>query len=61
MSASAEFRAEPSDLENAGVTTFVSGMAEKLRAAGTCYVWTDAKAADRAQFMAQLPPQLAPR
>ena len=47
--------------ELAGVTTFVSAMAEKLRAAGTCYVSTDAKAADRARFMAQLPPQLAPR
>jgi hypothetical protein len=106
MSASAEFRVEPSDLENAAtaiegistslghslremagvqhaqqaadspevatammalvdawgteladVTMFVSGMAEKLRAAGTCYVSTDAKAADWAQLM----PQLAPR
>jgi uncharacterized protein YukE len=47
--------------ELADVTMFVSEMADKLRAAGTCYVSTDAKAADWAQFMPQLSPRLTGR
>jgi hypothetical protein len=40
---------------------FLSHMAEQLHSAASCYVSTDAKAADWAQLGPSLSPQLAPR